>query len=425
MCFSGKLADIIIMEIMSFVSSTDRTRFQNRARISHKSAGKKFFSFFTGQKTKKPVKYNEMDFSFDAQYDIPISLQTPFMDSERRSAPSSIANFFKGNALFFLILVISVCASMSLAYYLNTLPQPADTLVFPESISENDTALLNAAMSNFLTNSGDALDAEKPLPEDFTEKLSVLFSEPVAYSNYTVKSGENLTNIAKKFGLQNIGSIISVNSITNVRKLRSGQKLIIPSMDGIMHKITKQDTLSSISAKYNVSIENLVDVNNLDSEEIFPGETIFISGAKMSQQDLKKALGEVWSFPLPRASFQRISSPYGWRRDPFTGARSFHTGIDLVARQGTPIRAALDGRVVVAGWSNVYGNYVILDHGNGYQTLYAHMVRYSVRKGQYVSQDAQIGQVGNTGYSTGAHLHFTVYKHGKLVNPSGLIPKVR
>jgi LysM repeat protein len=310
-CFSGKLADIIIMEIMSFVSSTDRTRFQNRARISHKSAGKKFFSFFTGQKTKKPVKYNEMDFSFDAQYDIPISLQTPFMDSERRSAPSSIANFFKGNALFFLILVISVCASMSLAYYLNTLPQPADTLVFPESISENDTALLNAAMSNFLTNSGDALDAEKPLHEDFTEKLSVLFSEPVAYSNYTVKSGENLTNIAKKFGLQNIGSIISVNSITNVRKLRSGQKLIIPSMDGIMHKITKQDTLSSISAKYNVSIENLVDVNNLDSEEIFPGETIFISGAKMSQQDLKKALGEVWSFPLPRASFQRISSPYG------------------------------------------------------------------------------------------------------------------
>lgn len=425
MCFLGKHADIIIMEIMSFVSSTERTRFQNRARTSHKSAGKKFFSFFTGQKAKKRVEYNEMDFSFDAQYDIPISLQTPFTEAEKRSTTSGVANFFKGNALFFLFLIISVCASMALAYYLNTIPRPADTLVFPESISENDTALLNAAMSNFLTNSGESLDFESPLSEDFTEKLSVLFSEPVTYSNYTVKSGENLTNIAKKFGLQNIGSIISVNNITNVRKLRSGQKLLIPSMDGIMHKITKHDTLSSISSKYNVSIENLVDVNNLDSEQIFPGETIFISGARMSQQDLKKALGEVWSFPLPRASFQRISSRYGWRRDPFTGARSFHTGIDLVARQGTPIRAALDGRVVVAGWSNVYGNYVILDHGNGYQTLYAHMVRYSVRKGQYVSQDAQIGQVGNTGYSTGAHLHFTVYKHGKLIDPSGILPRVR
>ena len=74
-----------------------------------------------------------------------------------------------------------------------------------------------------------------------------------------------------------------------------------------------------------------------------------------------------------------------------------------------------------AGWNNVYGNYVIISHGNGYQTLYAHMQNYTVKAGQTVNQGERIGYVGSTGYSTGPHLHFTVYKNGKLIDPSTVL----
>ena len=97
--------------------------------------------------------------------------------------------------------------------------------------------------------------------------------------------------------------------------------------------------------------------------------------------------------------------------------RSFHTGVDLVVPHGTPIKASMGGTVAAAGYSNVYGNYVIINHGNGYQTLYAHMSSFSVKRGQQVEQSTRIGYVGSTCYSTGAHLHFSVYKDGKLINP--------
>ena len=88
---------------------------------------------------------------------------------------------------------------------------------------------------------------------------------------------------------------------------------------------------------------------------------------------------------------------------------------------GTPIYAAMSGKVIHAGWSNIFGNYIIVDHGNGYQTLYGHMSKILARNGQRVSQGTRIGLVGSTGYSTGPHLHFTVYKNGKLVDPLTLL----
>ena len=88
---------------------------------------------------------------------------------------------------------------------------------------------------------------------------------------------------------------------------------------------------------------------------------------------------------------------------------------------GTPIYAAMSGKVVVAGWSNVFGNYVIINHENGYQTLYGHLSKRIAQQGQRVSQGTRIGLAGSTGYSTGPHLHFTVYKNGKLVDPLTLL----
>jgi murein DD-endopeptidase MepM/ murein hydrolase activator NlpD len=133
----------------------------------------------------------------------------------------------------------------------------------------------------------------------------------------------------------------------------------------------------------------------------------------MRTEELKLALGELFIYPL-RA---RLSSPFGWRHDPINGARRYHAAIDLAAPTGTTVKAAMDGRVGTVGYNSIYGNYIILTHDGAYQTLYAHLNTVSVRKDAWVSQGVKIGEVGNTGYSTGPHLHFAIFKNGKAVNP--------
>ena len=95
----------------------------------------------------------------------------------------------------------------------------------------------------------------------------------------------------------------------------------------------------------------------------------------------------------------------------------------MACATGTPIRASMSGKVAYVGWSNIFGNYVIINHANGYQTLYGHMSKTLAKKGQVVDQSTKIGLVGSTGYSTGPHLHFTVYKNGNLVDPMSLIKR--
>ena len=89
----------------------------------------------------------------------------------------------------------------------------------------------------------------------------------------------------------------------------------------------------------------------------------------------------------------------------------------MACPEGTPIYAPLGGRVIASGWSNLYGNYLIIDHSNGYHTLYGHLSKKISRKGDYVAQGTKIGLVGSTGYSTGPHLHFTVYKNNSVIDP--------
>ncbi len=126
-----------------------------------------------------------------------------------------------------------------------------------------------------------------------------------------------------------------------------------------------------------------------------------------------------WSGTLrcPIASSYRISSRYGWRRDPFHGRRRFHHGVDLACPTGTSIHAADKGLVVYAGWKSVYGKVVIIDHGSGISTVYAHCSSTSVGNGQVVKRGQVIAKVGSTGRSTGPHLHFEVRKYGKTTNP--------
>lgn len=264
------------------------------------------------------------------------------------------------------------------------------------------------------TDSGDIVGSGKSRAE-----LAALFKKPVSYQTYTVRSGDTLGGITKRFGLTNLSTLIDVNGITNARSLHEGQKLRIPSVDGLMYTVSKGNSLTGLSAKFNVPLEDLLDVNDLASQTLTVGQQLFIPGAKMDAAKLHEVLGDL--FKIPITAVYRISSKFGWRPDPFTGVRSYHTGIDLACPEGTPIRAAMNGTVAFVGWSNVFGNYIIVNHPNGYQTLYGHLSASRVKKGQSVTQATVIGLVGSTGYSTGAHLHFTVYKNGRLVNPSSVL----
>lgn len=116
-----------------------------------------------------------------------------------------------------------------------------------------------------------------------------------------------------------------------------------------------------------------------------------------------------------------ISTGFQWRRDPFTGKRKFHKALDIVAPWGSPVRAAARGRVIFQGWDGSYGLKITISHGYGYKTVYGHLSRILVHKGQWVKKGEIIGNVGSTGRSTGPHLHFEVWKRGKPINPLNLM----
>lgn len=127
-------------------------------------------------------------------------------------------------------------------------------------------------------------------------------------------------------------------------------------------------------------------------------------------------------FPLDRSGYAYMTSPYGYRVHPISGVYKLHNGADLAAYQGTKIYASRSGVVTTAAYNaGGYGNYVVINHGDGYSTLYGHMTHYCVSAGQYVSQGEVIGYVGSTGNSTGPHLHFTVYYNGNTINPLTVI----
>jgi len=276
---------------------------------------------------------------------------------------------------------------------------------------------LNKLMASFALESPEVDEAGNII--DAPAVSGKVFTQPVTYQTYKVRSGDTISTIARKFGLSNISTLISVNDIGNVRQLAAGQKLKIPSMDGIVYTVKKGDSINSIVDKNKISITELLDVNDLSSETLSVGQVLFLPGAAMDSKSLQNAMGELFSMPIKNKF--RWTSPFGPRIDPISGKRSSHTGVDMAAPTGTPIYASMSGRVSYSGVSNVFGIYVIINHGNGYQTMYAHMSKSLATKGQWVSQGTKIGLVGSTGYSTGPHLHFMVYKNGNLIDPKSVL----
>ena len=335
----------------------------------------------------------------------------------------SLAGLYIKEKSKIIVIIASAAALLSLALYFSVklvvhhINHTGPVVLKNESGDDIET--LNKLMATFALEGRIDYDETGKLIDVETSAPKVSFTQPVSYQTYKVRSGDTISGIAKKFGLTNISTLISVNDIGNVRQLAAGQKLKIPSIDGIIYTVKKGDSLSSITEKNKISMEELLDVNELTSETLTAGQQLFLPGAAMDAASLKNAMGEL--FRLPIAAKFRWSSPYGNRIDPIAGVKSFHTGTDMACPTGTPILAAMSGKVTTTGLNRVYGNYVIIDHGNGYQTLYAHMSKIIASKGQWVSQATRIGLVGSTGYSTGPHLHFTVYKNGKLIDPMTLL----
>ncbi|MDR0710038.1 MAG: M23 family metallopeptidase [Spirochaetaceae bacterium] len=276
-------------------------------------------------------------------------------------------------------------------------------------ISFQDTSFIgvslngdNAAQADFVTG--------VPEPSEYS-RPQVLFN-----TLYAVNQGDTIGQIAMQFGL-NQDTIFSTNNIRNSRLIQIGQQLRIPNQDGIFYKVKSGDSLGKIAEKYKVEVSALQTVNELFSEKLNENSTIFIPGARLNSLDLQEINGDLFRWPV-RGS---ITSPYGWRTNPFGAARQFHTGIDIGAAMGTPVRAAMAGRVSTAGYNETSGNYVVISHHSGYRTLYGHLSVIRVNAGDYVRTGDHIGDVGSTGLSTGPHLHFTVYKNGITVSPRAIM----
>jgi murein DD-endopeptidase MepM/ murein hydrolase activator NlpD len=249
------------------------------------------------------------------------------------------------------------------------------------------------------------------------EEIPLDLAESLAWKEYTVKKGDSVSKIAAAHFIS-MDAIIAANGISNARRIREGDRLRIPNMDGIPYTVKKGDSFSRISKDLGAPLEAILDANRIQSDIVTPGTVLFIPGARMKKEELKLALGELVIYPLKKF---RLSSPFGWRHDPITGVRRYHAAVDMAAATGTPVRSAMDGKVASIGYNSVYGNFIILTHDGGYQTLYAHLSAVSVKKDNRVVQGAKIGEVGNTGYSTGPHLHFAAYKNGRAVNPMDIL----
>ncbi len=262
---------------------------------------------------------------------------------------------------------------------------------------------------------------EEPITVTFEDSsgLEPVDQTELSYFVYRVKQGDMIGILAEAFNVTQ-DTIISANSIKQSRLIQIGQYLKIPSMPGILYTVRNDgETIDKIAASYSISADRCASVNKVShSESLKAGTSLFLPDAKLDWVTRQEINGDLFVRPLK--DWYYISSPFGWRDSPITGNRSYHGGIDMAALKGTKIYAALAGRVTFAGWSETYGNYVIVTHHSGYKTLYGHMDTIKVTKGQNVTTETVLGLVGSTGMSTGPHLHFTVYKNDVAVNPSAL-----
>ena len=243
---------------------------------------------------------------------------------------------------------------------------------------------------------------------------------------YTVLDGDTVSTIAEKFGVD-ADTIRWQNNLGSKDTIKAGQVLEVLPVTGVSHKVGKGDTVYSIAKKYDTTPQGIVDYpfNSFTNDETFElaiGQTVVVpDGIPPAAAPTSPRIRQL----TPDAGTVVASGSFVW---PAGGSISqgfvwYHKGIDIANRAAPSILAADSGTVIAAGWLDGYGygNRVIIDHGNGYRTLYAHLSQVHVVPGQTVARGSAIGKMGSTGRSTGIHLHFEVILNGGYLNPLSVL----
>ncbi len=251
---------------------------------------------------------------------------------------------------------------------------------------------------------------------------------------YTIQRGDTLASIAIRYNVT-VDGLAAANGLTAPDRIYPGQVLNIPeagaaarpaaAIASTMHTVRAGDTLAAIALRYGVTVHSLAVANGLsDPSRIYAGMVLSIPTAHAGSnsvryasvgpglcQGIEPTRAGTGYFVLPVRGYVISQSFHPW-----------HPGIDLAGPTGTSIRAADGGTVVYAGWNSAgYGNLIVLDHGSGWRTYYAHLKAVEVSCGDWVPRGAIIGQLGSTGNSTGPHLHFEILRYGVAVNPAGYL----
>ncbi|MDR1417878.1 MAG: M23 family metallopeptidase [Endomicrobium sp.] len=239
---------------------------------------------------------------------------------------------------------------------------------------------------------------------------------------YTVKSKDNLWKIAKRQGYS-VHTLIGVNPQLETYEININQKILIPSSGGCLHPIQDGDTWQNIAQRYDIDV-NILQLKNFGVVNLIIGEYIFVPGKYPAIDLMNKKMQAKYEqrslFHSPLSG--RYSSVFGKRIHPVTGKTSFHGGIDIAVPSGTWVGAAADGLVIAASNDvSHYGTAVFIDHKNGYITHYGHLSKLYVRVGQKVKKGQLIAKSGATGRVTGPHLHFTIKKSDKALDPMKFI----
>ena len=242
---------------------------------------------------------------------------------------------------------------------------------------------------------------------------------------YTVQAGENVSTIAQQFAVS-VETILwnNGNLEDNPDYLSYGDVLTILPVSGVYHTVAEGDSLESIAEQYKVQVEDITGYEGNymeDSDTIAVGQELIVPGG---YKPYKIRHVVAWSGPIPENA-QRGTGLFGYPMSGWISQRyhEYHRALDIAGPEGTPIMAADSGYVAVVGRSDRgYGRYVLIDHGNGFQTLYAHFSVIFVKVGQSVGKGQTIGLCGSTGKSTGPHVHFEVILNGVKRNPSIYLP---